>query len=111
MPGAPDGLRDSRPQVPDDRLGRRQIAQRRQADDQGIKRVRGFGQLIALVLDTDQPGIVRATVLHLIASTLTVAVRGHRRWSRRVVDNEGEVLNFLVKPYQIARAALRLMRK
>jgi putative transposase len=38
-------------------------------------------------------------------------IRGKRRWLLRAVDNEGEVLDFLVQSRRDARAARRLMRK
>ncbi len=42
---------------------------------------------------------------------LVIVVRGRRHWFWRAVDNEGEVLDFLVQPKRNARAALKLMRK
>ena len=38
-------------------------------------------------------------------------IRGQRYWLWRAVDNEGEVLDFLVQSKQNAQAALKLMRK
>ncbi len=42
---------------------------------------------------------------------LAIVIRGKRHWLWRAVDNEGEVLDFLVQPKRNARAALKLMRK
>ena len=42
---------------------------------------------------------------------MVVVIRGHRYWLWRAVDNEGEVLDFLVQPKRDARAAVRLMKK
>ena len=38
-------------------------------------------------------------------------IRGQRYWLWRAVDNEGEVLDFLVQSKRNAQAALKLMRK
>ena len=38
-------------------------------------------------------------------------IRGQRYWLWRAVDNEGEVLGFLVQSKRNAQAALKLMRK
>ena len=38
-------------------------------------------------------------------------IRGKRHWLWRAVDNEGEVLEFVVQPRRNAKAALKLMRK
>ena len=38
-------------------------------------------------------------------------IRGQRYWLWRGVDNEGEVLDFLVQSKRNAQAALKLMRK
>ena len=38
-------------------------------------------------------------------------IRGRRHWLWRAVDNEGEVLDFLVQSKRNARAALKLLRK
>ena len=42
---------------------------------------------------------------------MAIMIRGKRYWLWRAVDNEGEVLDFLVRPERNARAALKLMRK
>ena len=42
---------------------------------------------------------------------VVVVIRGRRYWLWRAVDNEGEMLDFLVQPKRNARAALKLMRK
>lgn len=42
---------------------------------------------------------------------MAIVIRGKRYWLWRGVDNEGEVLDFLVQPKRNARAALKLMRK
>ena len=42
---------------------------------------------------------------------MVIVIRGRRYWLWRAVDNEGEVLDFLVQPKRNARAALKLMRK
>jgi transposase-like protein len=42
---------------------------------------------------------------------MVIMIRGKRHFLWRAVDNEGEVLDFLIKPKRNARAALKLMRK
>lgn len=42
---------------------------------------------------------------------MAIMIRGKRHWLWRAVDNEGEILDFLVQPKRNARAALKLMRK
>ncbi|MCH8861647.1 MAG: IS6 family transposase [Proteobacteria bacterium] len=42
---------------------------------------------------------------------MIIVIRGKRHYLWRAVDNEGEVLDFLVQPKRNARAALKLMRK
>ncbi len=42
---------------------------------------------------------------------MVIVIRGKRHWLWRAVDNEGEVLDFLVQPKRNARAALKLIRK
>ncbi len=42
---------------------------------------------------------------------MVIVIRGKRHWLWRAVDNEGEVLDFLVQPKRNARAAEKLMRK
>ncbi len=42
---------------------------------------------------------------------MVVVIRRRRHWLWRAVDNEGEVLDFLVQSKRNAKAALKLMRK
>ena len=42
---------------------------------------------------------------------MVIAIRGERYWLWRAVDNEGEVLDFLVQRRRDTRAAMRLLRK
>ena len=42
---------------------------------------------------------------------MVLVIRGRRYWLWRAVDNEGEVLDFLVQSKRNAKAALKLMRK
>jgi transposase-like protein len=42
---------------------------------------------------------------------MVVVIRGKKYWLWRAVDNEGEVLDFLVQPRRNAKAAIKLMRK
>ncbi len=42
---------------------------------------------------------------------MVIVIRGQRHWLWRAVDNEGEVLDFLVQSKRNAKAALTLMRK
>ena len=42
---------------------------------------------------------------------MVIVIRGQRYWLWRGVDNEGEVLDFLVQSKRNAKAALKLMRK
>jgi putative transposase len=42
---------------------------------------------------------------------MVIVIRGRRHWLWRAVDNEGEVLDFLVQSRRNAKAALKLMRK
>ena len=42
---------------------------------------------------------------------MVIVIRGQRDWLWRAVDNEGEVLDFLVQPKRNTKAALKLMRK
>ena len=42
---------------------------------------------------------------------MVIVIRGRRQWVWRAVDNEGEVLDFLVQSKRNAGAALKLMRK
>ena len=42
---------------------------------------------------------------------MVIVIRGRHHWLWRAVDNEGEVLDFLVQSLRNAKAALKLMRK
>jgi transposase-like protein len=42
---------------------------------------------------------------------IVIVIRGHRYWLWHAVDNEGEVLNFLVQSLRDTKAAVKLMRK
>jgi putative transposase len=42
---------------------------------------------------------------------MVIVIRGRRHWLWRAVDNEGEVLDFLVQSRRTAKAALKWMRK
>ena len=42
---------------------------------------------------------------------MVIVIRGCRHWLWRAVDNEGEILDFLVQSKRNARAALKLLRK
>ena len=42
---------------------------------------------------------------------MVIVIRSKRHWLWRAVDNEGEVLDFLIQPKRNARAALKLIRK
>ncbi len=42
---------------------------------------------------------------------MVIVVRGRHHWLWRAVDNEGEVLDFLVQSKRNAKAALKLLRK
>lgn len=48
---------------------------------------------------------------HWHLDEMVIMIRGKRHFLWRAVDNEGEVLDFLVQPKRNARAALKLMRK
>jgi putative transposase len=48
---------------------------------------------------------------HWHLDEMVIVIRGKRHWLWRVVDNEGEVLEFLVQPRRNAKAALKLMRR
>jgi len=42
---------------------------------------------------------------------MVISIRGRKRWLWRAVDDEGEVLDFLVQPRRCANSARRLLRK
>jgi putative transposase len=48
---------------------------------------------------------------HWHLDEMAIVIRGKRYWLWRAVDNEGEVLDFLVQPKRNAKTALKLMRK
>ena len=48
---------------------------------------------------------------HWHLDEMVIVIRGKRHWLWRAVDNEGEILDFLVQPRRNAKAALKLMRK
>ena len=66
-----------------------------------------FGGLIARNLRRRRP--TPSDYWHL--DEMVIVIRGRRHWLWRAVDNEGEVLDFLVQPKRNAKAALKLMRK
>lgn len=66
-----------------------------------------FGQPIAKNLRKVRP--VPSDHWHL--DEMVVVIRGKRHWLWRAVDNEGEVLDFLVQPKRNTKAAIKLMRK
>jgi transposase-like protein len=66
-----------------------------------------FGQPIARNLRLKRPK--PSDYWHL--DEMVVVIRGTRHWLWRAVDNEGEVLDFLVQSKRDARAAKRLLRK
>ncbi len=66
-----------------------------------------FGRLIAGNLRRSRP---RASARwHL--DEMVIKIRGRRYWLWRAVDDEGEVLDFLVQPRRCAKSARRLPRK
>jgi transposase-like protein len=66
-----------------------------------------FGRLISGNLRRSCP---RATARwHL--DEMVIKIRGRRYWLWRAVDDEGEVLDFLVQPQRCAKSARRLLRK
>ena len=66
-----------------------------------------FGRIIAHNLRSSRP---RASARwHL--DEMVIKIRGRRYWLWRAVDDEGEVLDFLVQPRRCARSARRLLRK
>ena len=66
-----------------------------------------FGAPIARNLRHTQP--IPNGYWHL--DEMVIVIRGQRYWLWRGVDNEGEVLDFLVQSKRNAQAALKLMRK
>ena len=66
-----------------------------------------FGQPIVRNLRRRRP--TPSDYWHL--DEMVIVIRGKRYWLWRAVDNEGEVLDFLVQPNRDARAAMKLVRK
>jgi len=66
-----------------------------------------FGEPIARNLRTMRP----TPSDHWHLDEMVIVIRGRRHWLWRAVDNEGEVLDFLVQSRRNAKAALKLMRK
>ena len=66
-----------------------------------------FGALIARHLRHMRP--TPSDYWHL--DEMVIVIRRRRHWLWRAVDNEGEVLDFLVQSKRNAKAALKLMRK
>jgi transposase-like protein len=65
-----------------------------------------FGASIATNLRRARP--TPSDYWHL--DEMVIVIRGKRHWLWRAVDNEGEVLDFLVQPKRNAIAALKLIR-
>jgi putative transposase len=66
-----------------------------------------FGRLVSRNLRRSRP---RASGRwHL--DEMVIKVRGRKHWLWRAVDDEGEVLDFLVQPRRCARSARQLLRK
>ena len=66
-----------------------------------------FGQRIAGNLRRSRPR--PSSNWHL--DEMVIKIRGRNHWLWRAVDDEGEVLDFLVQPRRCARSARRLLRK
>jgi len=66
-----------------------------------------FGRLIADNLRGDRPHANARRHLDGMA----IKIRGRHHWLWRAVDDEGEMLDFLVQPRRCARSARRLPRK
>ncbi|MCP4308962.1 MAG: IS6 family transposase, partial [bacterium] len=66
-----------------------------------------FGPAIAANLRRTRPKPSN----HWHLDEMVVTINGKRHWLWRAVDNEGEVLDFLVQARRNAKAAKRLMRK
>jgi len=66
-----------------------------------------FGTPIAQNLRSTRP--TPYDIWHL--DEMVIVIRGKRHWFWRAVDNEGEVLDFLVQSKRNTKAALKLMRK
>ena len=66
-----------------------------------------FGRLIASNLRRSRPQA--SPRWHL--DEVVIKIRGRKHWLWRAVDDEGEVLDFLVQPRRCAKSARRLLRK
>jgi putative transposase len=66
-----------------------------------------FGQPIAKNLRHSRP----TPSDHWHLDEMVIVIRGKKYWLWRAVDNEGEVLDFLVQPRRNAKAAIKLLRK
>ena len=66
-----------------------------------------FGQPIARNLRSKRP----KPSDHWHLDEMVIVIRGKRHWLWRAVDNEGEVLDFLVQSKRDAKAAEKLLRK
>jgi transposase-like protein len=66
-----------------------------------------FGTLVAANLRRARP---RANDRWLL-NEMVIGIQGRRYWLWRTVDDEGEVLDFLVQPRRCARSARKLLRK
>ncbi len=66
-----------------------------------------FGRLIAGNLRRSRPRA--SSRWHL--DEMVIKIHGRRYWLWRAVDDEGEVLEFLVQPRRCAKSARRLLRK
>ena len=66
-----------------------------------------FGRLISCSLRRSRPRAIARW--HL--DEMVIRIRGRRHWLWRAVDDEGEVLDFLVQPRRCARSAQRLLWK
>ena len=66
-----------------------------------------FGAPIAKNLRSMRPAL--SDFWHL--DEMVIVIRGRHHWLWRAVDNEGEVLDFLVQSRRNAKAALKLMRR
>ena len=66
-----------------------------------------FGRLIAGNLRRSRP--CASARWHL--DEMVIKIRGRKYWLWRAVDDEGEVLDFLVQPRRCAKSARRLLRR
>ena len=66
-----------------------------------------FGSPIARNLTASRP----TPSDHWHLDEMVIVIRGKKYWLWRAVDNEGEVLDFLMQPRRNSKAAAKLMRK